>query len=95
MNTIITSNVRRLALEKGINSVVALARETKNQDPHGKGVSSNSLKRYWFNDPSLTSYNRNVILMICRALNCEPGEFLQVIGTQHQQRETLKTQTLP
>lgn len=82
MNMITTTNLRRLAMEQGINSVPDLARRVKAVDPQGKGVTANALKRFWWNDGSLHSYNRNALELICEALSVEPGDILQLALTE-------------
>lgn len=73
-----TANVRQLARKQGLETVPDLVRAVLTADPDGKGVSANSLKRFWHDDASLVMYHQDVLLLLCLALECQPGDILKL-----------------
>lgn len=71
-----TAKVRELAIQQGFDSVPTLTEAIRDADPEGKGISANSVKRYWHDDKSLQSFAEHVLVLLCLTFNCQPGDIL-------------------
>lgn len=65
-------NVQQRAIERGIDNPYALARMA--------GISYNTARRYWYDDPALVCLDKNILIAIAVALQCQPGDLLKMIN---------------
>jgi DNA-binding Xre family transcriptional regulator len=78
-----------MAGKLSVRTVRTLARKAgyKNASRLGRAldIADNTARRWWNDDPTLQSFDRDILLKLCELLKCEPGDLITLDVTEEEQ----------